>query len=157
MAFDWFDDLADADAYFTGERIITTHWDALSDAQKTKAIIQAYNWIYYSDRFNGNVPTKAQATAAQLVILKKAQGECAYFLAEHLEDMDTRKGLQAQAVTDAGIVKERYDVSKLHELPFPPLVLSFLSAYDKFKKRFAAVEIGRDDDEDVNADLDLNE
>jgi hypothetical protein len=155
MAFDWFDNLADADAYFENERLRTSEWDALSDSQKTKVIVNAYNWIYYSDRFN--VPLKANATADQLVILKKAQGECAYFLAEHLDDMDTRKGLQVQGVTDAGVVKEKYDVSKLDTLPFPVLVQSFLKPYDKYAKKFAAIEIGRDEDEDVNADLDLNE
>jgi len=154
MAFDWFDDLAEADLYFTSERLETTHWDALTDAQKSKVIINAYNWIYYSARFT--VPTKAAATAAALVILKKAQGECCYFLAEHLADMDSRKGLQVQGVVSAGIVKESYDVTKLNELPFPPMVIEYLNAYDKYKKRYAVIEIGRDEDEDITADLDLN-
>ena len=59
----WFDDLDDAKAYFTTERLVTTDWDALpDDATKTKAVINGYNRIFYDRRYN--VPTYDAATAA---------------------------------------------------------------------------------------------
>ena len=77
MSLGWFDDLDNAKLYFTAERLITTDWDALvvsgdipaSDALKTKAVINGYNRIYYDRRYA--VPTYADATALQLVLLKK--------------------------------------------------------------------------------------
>lgn len=150
MAFDWFSNLAEANSYFSNERLISTSWDALTDAQKTKVIVNAYNWIYYSKRFN--VPKLADATAEQLVILKKAQGECCYFLAMHLDDMDRRKGIQAQGVTHAGIVKETYDIDSLQELSFPPIVIDMLSDFD-LQVGLSVLEIDRDEDETVDTDV----
>ena len=157
MALGWFDDLTEAKAYFTDERLVTTSWDALSsDALKTKAIKNAYNRIYYDPKYD--VPTYADATAAQLIILKKVNGEMAYYLAQHLEDEDRRKGLQAQAVTDAGIVKEKYDIGaygredKLDKLPVPPFVDAMLEDF-KTTVSFGMVDIDRDEDEKVSKDV----
>jgi len=154
MSLGWFDDLANAKAYFTNERLITTAWDDLpDDATMTKAVKNAYNRIYYSPKYE--VPTYADATAAQLVILKKVNGEMAYFLAQHLADEDRRKGLQAQGVTDAGIVKEKYDKDKLDELPIPPFVEALL-ADEGFmsEKAFGMVDIDRDENESVDTEVD---
>lgn len=154
MSLGYFDNLAEATAYFTNERLITTAWDALAnDAVKTKAVTNAYNRIYYSPKYD--VPTYADATAAQLVILKKVNGEMAYFLAQHLADEDRRKGLQAQGVTDAGIVKEKYDKDKLDELPIPPFVEALL-ADEGFmsEKAFGMVDIDRDENESVDTEVD---
>lgn len=154
MAIGWFDDLANAELYFTDERLVTTDWDAIAtDALKTKAVKNAYNRIYYDPRYT--VPTYADATAAQLVLLKKINGEMAYYLAQHLEDEDRRKGLQAQATTDAGIVKEKYDKNKLDELPVPPFVDAMLDdAGFITEKAFGMVNVDRDEDESVNTKVD---
>lgn len=151
MPIGWFDDLADANSYFTSERLETDAWDALTDPNKTKAVENGYNRIFYHEDFYPHLPTYAAATAAQLVILKKANGEMAYYLAEHLDDEDTRKGLQAQAVTDAGVVKEKYHKDLLYDLPLPPFVISLLKTL-KDAKRFYLIDIDRDEDESVNTD-----
>jgi len=153
MAIGWFDDLDDAKLYFTVERLITTAWEALTlDADKTKAVINAYNRIYYDPAYA--VPTYADATDAQLIILKKVNGEMAYYLAQHLEDEDRRKGLQAQAVIDAGIVEEKYDRDKLDELPVPPFVDAMLEEEGFLVAGgFGMVDIDRDEDESVDKDV----
>jgi len=156
MPTGWFDNLANAKAYFTTERLITTAWDALvvlGDPTATKAVINAYNRIYYDRRYN--VPTYAAATAAQLVVLKIVNGEMAYYLAQHMEDEDRRKGLQAQAVIDAGIVKEKYDKDKLDELPVPPIVDALLEAAGFVtEKAFGMVDIARDEEKSVDEKVD---
>ncbi len=154
MSIGYFDDIADAEAYFTTDRLITTSWDALADnATKTKAVINGYNRIYYDPRYA--VPTYADATAAQLVILKKVNGEMAYYLGQHLEDEDRRKGLQAQAVIKAGIVKEEYNKDDLMALPVPPFVDAMLED-EGFTtgKAFGMVDIDRDEDESVDTKVD---
>lgn len=154
MSIGWFTNIADAEAYFTTDRLITTAWDTLADdATKTKAVINAYNRIYYDPTYA--VPTYADATAAQLIILKKVNGEMAYYLVQHMEDEDRRKGLQAQAVTDAGIVKEKYDKDKLDELPIPPFVDAMLEE-EGFGtgKAFGMVDVDRDEDESVDTKVD---
>ena len=150
----WFDDLANAELYFTTDRLVTTSWDALAtDALKTKAVINAYNRIFYDPRYA--VPTYALATAAQLVILKIVNGEMAYYLAQHLEDEDRRKGLQAQAVIEAGIVKEVYNKDDLMALPVPPMVDAMLEAEGfTTEKAFGMVDIDRDEDESVGTKVD---
>jgi hypothetical protein len=102
----WVTNEAQANSYFTDERIITALWTALAAAAKEAAIINSYNRIYYHRDYYGMLPTYATATAAQLERLYRANCEMAYYLLEHLEDEDSRKGLQAQAVVEAGIVKE---------------------------------------------------
>lgn len=150
----WFDNLADAEAYFTDERLVTTDWDALADnATKTKAVINAYNRIFYDPRYG--VPTYADASAAALVILKKVNGEMAYYLAQHLEDEDRRKGLQAQAVIKAGIVKEEYHAEMLTDLPVPPAVDAMLEDGGFLTETaFGMINIARDEDKSVDKKVD---
>lgn len=158
MPIGWFFDLDDAKAYFTDERLITTSWDALDPddddtTKQEKAIKNAYNRIFYDPRYN--VPTYAAATAAQLIILKKINGEMAYYLAQHLEDEDRRMGLESQHVVAAGIVKEQYDKDKLDELPVPPFVDAMLEeAGFVVEKAFGMVDIDRDEDESAKTKVD---
>jgi len=154
MPVGWFDDLDDAKAYFVDERLITASWDALStDALKTKAVTNGYNRIYYDPRYN--VPIYADATAVQLVILKKVNGEMAYYLATHLDDEDRRKGLQAMATIKAGIVKEDYSQNDLMSLPVPPFVDALLDGGGFLTAiGFGMVDIDRDEDESVDTKVD---
>lgn len=143
----WFDALSTAESYFTAERLNTTAWDALStDAKKTKALTQAYNRLYYSGLFE--LPTYAEASAAQLIVLQKAQAEMAYYLAQHLADEDRRKGIQAQGVTEAGIVKETYSEANLSDIPIPPLVAGILVDYSTEGEAFYVSAVDRDEDEE---------
>ncbi len=153
MSLGWFLNLTNAKAYFTTERLVTTAWDALNtDALKTKAVINAYNRIYYDPRYD--VPTYAGATAAQLVILKKVNGEMAYYLAQHLEDEDRRMGLRSQGVIKAGIVKEDYKDNSI-ELPVPPLIDALLEDEGfTTEKAFGMVNVDRDEEKSVDEKVD---
>lgn len=149
MPIGWFDDLANAELYFTTERLETGAWDDLSTAaKKTKAVINAYNRIYHDPDFS--VPTYAAATAAQLIKLKIANGEMAYYLALHLSDEDERKGRQAQAVTAAGIIHETYDKDMLGKLPIPAAVKNILEEFYTPPAPFYASGIDRCEDDAID-------
>jgi len=151
MALGWFDDLADANSYFTVERLETDSWDDLSDDKKAQAVVMAYNRIYYNPDYS--VPSYAGATAAQLIILKKANGEMAYYLALHLEDEDRRKGIISQGVTAAGIVKEVYDKDRAGKIPIPPFVDELLIDFSELKA-FGMADLDRDEDKSVHTKVD---
>ena len=149
MALGWCSNLTKANNYFANERLVSTCWDRLEssgDEKKNAALIMAYNRLYYGGEFT--LPTYAAASAAELVILVKAQCEMAYYLCIHLSDEDRRKGLNVQGVIKAGIVKEAYHEDWLERIPIPPIVWGMLWAY-KTKKAFYAVDITRNESEDV--------
>jgi len=154
MSIGWFLDLNEANDYFINERLETDAWNNLAnDAIKMKAIKNSYNRIFYDPRYD--VPTYATATVAQLIKLKIINGEMAYYLALHLADEDRRKGLIAQGVTDAGIVKEKYDRDKINDLPIPPFVDAMLGDLGfKTVKAFGIVNLERDEDESVDTKVD---
>ena len=82
MSIGWFDDLDDAQDYFDTERLDSSAWTALDDDKKQENVLtMAYNRIYYADLYT--VPTYAAASAAQLVILKKVNGEMSYYMCIH--------------------------------------------------------------------------
>ena len=145
--------LAEATAYFTDERLETEHWDSLADDDtKNAALNFAYNRLYYHPDYN--LPAKGDETAAEKVILIKAQSEMAYYAALHLSDEDRRKGLQAQAVTTAGIVKEVYDKDRAGEVPIPPIVEALLEDFlDPDLTSMAMIEIDRDENEAIDTDV----
>lgn len=128
----YYTDVAEADLYFLNERLETDCWDGLhlldsAGVYNEKALLNAYNRIFYHPDYA--LPTPALATAAELVILKKAQAEMAYYLCIHLSDEDRRKGLQAQAVIKAGIVKEDYFADMLLDVPLPATVVALLASW----------------------------
>jgi hypothetical protein len=142
-----------ADVYFLASRLSSPFWDALvvvsgGRDQKSAVLSQAYNRIRLSKQFS--IP--ASPTADQLEKLQIAQCEMAYYLALHLADEDVRKGLQAQGVTAAGIVKETYSEAGLGSTPFPPEVLEWLDEFLAVTSPFYAVEIGRNENEDIDYD-----
>jgi len=141
--------LIEAKSYFENQRISTTAWDALADNDtKNKVLNNAYNRLYHNPDYS--VPVAP--TAAQLIKLKLAQQEFAYYLAQHLTDEDRRKGIQAQGVERAGIVEEAYEKDMLNELPIPPFVDALM---DNFKTAtgFGMVDVDRDEDESVDEDV----
>lgn len=142
----------EASLYFTDERQITALWDALTgDDAKNKVLNTAYNRIYYSKDFS--VPAKGAETAAQHIKLIKGQSEMAYYILMHLEDEDRRKGIQAQGVTAAGIVKEVFDKDMSGKVPIPPIVKELLDDFYEFTAPFYSVDIDRDEDEAVSEDV----
>lgn len=161
MALGYFADVADADDYFADERLETRAWDALATFSssgtnlKEKCLIHSFNRIFYSPLFS--LPTYAAATPAELVILRKAHGEMAYYVALHIygEDEDRRKGLQYQAVTDAGIVEEKYDKERYANTPIPAPVIDMLAPWSTDAHRVFAANLDRDEDKDITEKLDL--
>lgn len=150
MTWDYFLNQADADAYFTVERYETNLWDSLNAVQKEKAVNNAYNRMFYDPDYS--LPTMAAATAVQLVILRKASGEMAQYIAQHIDDEDRRKGIQAQGTIRAGIVKEDYFADWLDKLPIPPFVAALLSSFSLLLG-IQKTDIDRDEDESVDEDV----
>jgi hypothetical protein len=111
----------------------------------------AYDRLFYSGLFD--LPPFASATAAQLVVLQKAQCEMALYMLLHIADEDRRKGIQVQGVTVAGIVKEQYAEAELMTLPIPPFVALILEDFSTAGAPFYAVDIDRDEDKGVNEDV----
>ena len=146
--------VGDADLYFS-TRLSAGAWidivSASGDPIKTAALTTAFDRLYYSGLFS--LPTLAEASAAQLVVLKKAQAELSLYLLIHLADEDRRKGLQAQGVTAAGIVKETYSDKDLVTLPIPPFVAHILEDFSTAPAPFYVSDIDRDEEKGANEDV----
>jgi len=145
MAYGYIQTIAWANDYFSTERLESAIWDRLSgsgDAEKSAALLNAYNRLIYDRRFS--LPTPAQASVAQLKILRIAQCEVAYYLAGHLRDEDRRKNLQAQGVIKAGIVKEEYVKEMIKEVPIPAIVLMLLNDFRR-SVSFQTADLTRDE------------
>jgi hypothetical protein len=154
MAIGWLDDLTEAESYYEDERLETAAWDALTVTsggkdEKTAVLKMAYNRIRRCRDFE--IPASPDAT--QSALLKEAQLEAAYYLALHLADEDRRKGLHAQGVISAGVVKEGYAESALAKISLPPIVYEILDSFAKYKTPFHAVDIDRDEDYSVDEDV----
>lgn len=151
-------DLTAANTYFSTKRLETTAWDALattvSGAKDLKTAV--LNMAYDRLRFCKDFTIPAAPTVAQLDGLAFAQHETAYYLAMHLKDEDRRKGIQVQGTVEAGVVKESYAEADLRKVPLPPIVYETMESLEFIKPAeagFYAVEIGRDENEDIDTDV----
>lgn len=147
MSIGYIDSLSDAADYFITERLESVCWTEYAesgDAKQKAVLTQAYNRLFYSD--NWALPEPGSVSGAQLKKLEMAQLETAYYLCCHLLDEDQRKGLQAQTVKEAGIVKEKYKEDMLKDLPFPAIVWDLLYEW-KTKTGFHMMSIYRDETE----------
>jgi len=112
--------IAEAEIYFRTRLGASTFWN--NSADKPAALVTAYKYLincglfYFPD------------TATE--VMKDAQCEMALFLLQHMADMDARKGLQAQGVTQAGIVQESYDKDKAGEMAIPAIVSNMLEEHE---------------------------
>ncbi|HJX73819.1 MAG TPA: hypothetical protein VJ307_06645 [Candidatus Deferrimicrobiaceae bacterium] len=154
MAIGWVFDLADAEGYFEDERLETSAWDALFALDSTgtyaeKALLNAFNRLYYDPHYGLLPATYAAASAAQRIVLRKAQCEMAYYLAQHLADEDRRKGIQAQGVVKSGVVGEDYDPGWLDRIPVPPFVDTLLAQF-KTGGPLHVANVERDEEEDAD-------
>lgn len=150
-------DVSSADTYFSTKRLDSSAWDALAGVtesgvkdKKTAVLNMAYDRLRFCKDF-GLIP--AIPTAAQLEKLALAQHETAYYLALHLADEDRRKGIQAQGVVQAGVVKEGYAEAKLEELPLPAIVRQIMAEFETEDNAFFAADVGRDEEKGVNEDV----
>jgi hypothetical protein len=157
MSIGWVTDVAAANTHFLTKRFRSPAWDALVVAsggrdEKTAVLNMAYDRLRFCVDFD-EIP--ATPTAAQLEKLQLAQYETAYYLAQHLADEDLRKGIQAQGVKVAGIVNEQYADVDLSELPLPPIVFDLMAEFSSAQnaKPFYAIEIGRDENKDIDEDV----
>ena len=142
--------IALAIAFFT-TRYGAAAWIALSGVDQTALLTTAWNRILYDPRWA--IP--ASPTPAQLIDLAYAQHLTAWYMYTHISDEDRRKGLQAQAVIQAGIVQETYEKSMLTSIPLPPEALAILIKFFKAAKPFYAVDVDRR--EPVGADQDVTD
>jgi len=143
--------LTDAETYFV-TRFGEVDWTALNDDQKTAVLTTAYDRLRYCKEF----VLPASPSTAEKLLLADAQCEMAKYMTIHLADEDRRKGLQAQGVVNAGVVKEVYvghlasdDTMSLSKLPIPPIVYHILDAFLVVKPHFGAVDLARDEEDPV--------
>lgn len=130
--------LEEAETYFSTRIGSSEYW--CSGADKEAALITAYNQLNGCGLFD----FPAAATQA----MKDAQCEQALFLLIHGEDIDRRKGLQAQGVTAAGIVKESYK-EDIDQIPICTNAKNFLKEYSIEGQDIYAVDLERDEEEDI--------
>jgi len=128
--------LVEADAYFL-TRTNSAMWSE-SYTDKTAALTTAYNQLKDSGRFN--LPASPDAAGK----LKRAQCEQAFFILKNQEDADERMALQAQHVTQAGIVQETYQGDGI---PISSYAISILSAWDRYRQGLFVAEATRTEDE----------
>ena len=141
---------ADADTFFT-TRYGAGAWAAIVALDKTALLTTAWDRI----RFDPTWAVPATPSAAEKLLLAHAQYVTAWYMYNHLEDEDRRKGMQAQGVIQAGIVKETYDPSLLNEIPLPGEAIKILIDNFKTAKSFYALDIDRK--EPVGADQNVVE
>jgi len=130
--------LAEAETYMATRLGASEHWN--TGASKIAALQTAYNQLVACGLFS--FPETVVAA------MKNAQCEMALFLLIHQKDMDIRKGLQAQGVTQAGIVQESYDVSNIGGVSIPSIVSAMLDDYAT-ETNIHVVDLERDEEEDA--------
>lgn len=135
--------LADADEYFSTRIGSENIWNEELDEEKREAsLITSFNVLLNCGLFT----LVASDTSSNV---KNAQCEMALFLLVHGEDIDKRKGLQAQGVVSAGIVQESYDKDKLYDIPIPNIVRGLLKD-SMTQQGIYVAPAKRDDDKEVN-------
>ena len=141
--------VTEADTYFS-TRFGASLWSGLVEATHKEPLLQTgYNRL--DDVYN----LPAAPTGTTLTRLQRAQCEMAWYMYIHMEDEDRRMGLRAQGVAGAGVVKETYGTRLSKEpflVPIPAHVEALMKDYTKNKAGYM-VEIGRDEDEDIDVDV----
>lgn len=125
-----------ANTYFSTRLNAYVYWNTA--AAKEAALVTAFEFLMGCGLYS----IAADSTD---VAVKKAQCEMALFLLQHGADMDARKGIQAQGVSQAGIVGESYDLSRAGEFPLPPIVKQLLKDSISEGVGFGSAEATRDD------------
>lgn len=130
--------LVEAETYMATRLGATKHW--YSGVSKAAALQTAYNQLISCGLFD--FPETAISG------MKNAQCEMALFLLQHQEDADARMGLQAQGVTQAGIVQETYNLDNVDGIPIPLIVRSMLQDYESASP-IHIVDLEREESEDA--------
>lgn len=150
----WGDDLEiGVNSWVTSEEVETyfgtrfgaaDYWDDLTDAQKKAATITAYRQLKNCPELD--LPDDVNDN------LKNAQMEQALFLAIHGDDALRRRGLQAQGVTAAGIVKEQYREAMTKCL-LAPDAMPFLDAYIETDNGLYIADLDRNEEKKAGESL----
>lgn len=101
--------LAEANEYMEG-KFDADNWTSLTDDLKNRALVTAFRWIFYSDRFN--IPATATAT-----IIKNAQIELADYVGEFFNSHKKRTALRSQGVEDFTLSKWKEKSFKAPDIP----------------------------------------
>ena len=129
--------LANAELYMATRLGASTFWHTA--IAKEAALVTAYNMLVNCGLFE--IPSEVSAN------MEQAQCEMALFLLQHGADMDARMGLQAQGVSQAGIVQETYG-KEVEGIPLPPIVKQLLKEY-LIDSDIQIIAIERDENEEV--------
>ena len=120
----------------------TVVWrEDLDEPTKEASLITAFNILMNCGLFSIGADSTSE-------VVKQAQCEMAIFLLHHGEDIDGRKGLQAQGVLSANILGETYDKDSLSKIPIPPIVSGLLNDCRTEHSTFIS-EVERDEEEDI--------
>jgi hypothetical protein len=130
--------LAEAETYMETRLGASNFWN--TGAEKVAALQTAYNQLTSCNLFS--FPETAVAG------MKNAQCEMALFLLQHQEDADARMGLQAQGVTQAGVVQESYNLDNVDGIPIPAIVRSILQDYESASP-INVIDLESDESEDA--------
>jgi hypothetical protein len=131
----------EAEDYFATRFGVGTNWSALSDVNKIASLISAYRQLIGCGDYD--LPT---AVVDITQAMEDAQCEMALFLIIHQTDMDARMGLQAQGVSQAGIVQETY--KEIDGIPMPSIVKILLKDYESASP-IHVINLEREEDEDA--------
>jgi hypothetical protein len=131
----------DADTYMAERIGAATYWVS---AGKESALITAYRQLSMNPSYSFPTATTSITTA-----MKYAQCEQALFLIQFSDEILHRKGLQAQGVVSAGIVKEQYDQNKIDELPICQMAKNMLKSFE-VDTGLAISDLERDETLDVD-------
>jgi hypothetical protein len=140
-----------AAATFFTTRYGCAAWATLISADQVSLLTTAWNRILHDSRWT--IP--ASPSAAEKADLAYAQELTAWYMYVHLKDEDRRKGLQAQGVISAGLVKESYDKDSLDIIPLPQEAVDILTDAFVTHKPFYQVDVDRR--EPVGADRDVTD
>ncbi|MFA5456869.1 MAG: hypothetical protein WC261_04465 [Synergistaceae bacterium] len=135
--------VAEAELYFEA-RLNATSWTGATATQKIQALIMAYRQLN-SGQYS--FPTVVVDT------MKYAQLEQALFLLAYSADIDARMALQAQGVTEAGIVKEKY--SSAGTIPICAIAQAWIKDCALVEDNLFCGDVRRD--EEQNADTTISE
>lgn len=133
--------VAEADTYFEA-RLNAAAWSSATATQKIQALIMAYRQL---NAASYSFPSTA------VDAMKYAQFEQALFLLSYSSDIDARTALQAQGVTEAGIVKEKYSGSA--SLPICATAKAFVEGYEDTKDNIFCGDVRRDEEYDADHTL----
>jgi len=139
---------AEANTYMD-ERLGAADYWTNGAADNARALVTAWTWLTNSPKFS--FPT---AVASITTVMKYIQFEMALFLLQHQPDIDLRMGLQAQNVTEAGIVKEKYTLS-IHGIPLPATVVDMAQGFLN-QRNIYILDLERDEEQKTSYDAVTN-